>query len=195
MEWIGLLLILLVIGLLGFCVAIVLTMRSKNLEQTSSFLAPIVRIVLIATVVGYLILGMVQIVAYIAEPAGDILESNRIAYPLLLSLKLMVEVVFYAAILWWADRLLRNLSAGKVFEQNNANWTKNIGQAFLLLFVVEAVGALFLSAAIFLSSGGTFELRTSSDMFLRLIIGLILLIVSRLYERSIRLDEENRLTI
>ncbi|MCK7461882.1 MAG: hypothetical protein MZU84_07420 [Sphingobacterium sp.] len=61
-------------------------------------------------------------------------------FPGLMSLKLLVESVVYVSILIWADRLLKNLTRLVVFVRENALYTRQIGEAFLILFVSEVLG-------------------------------------------------------
>lgn len=195
MVWLSVLLVLLVVVILGAVTMVLWTLRTHRFDTLSKRLRSLTRVLLYGTVVAYFVAQVVVIVSYVAQAPIDLWETNRALLPGLLSLKLLVETVVYVSILIWADRLLKNLTHRIVFVRENASYTRQIGEAFLILFVFEVLSALVLSAAMFLSSGGTFELVTNETMFLQLIIGFVLLIVASLFEQSIQIYEENQLTI
>jgi hypothetical protein len=195
MQWIVGLLALMVLAILAAVAAVLIALRSKRSDGLSKQLRGLARWLLYGTVLAYFVAQLVGIFGYFVDAPVDIWETGRAMFPVLLSFKLLVETVFYVSILIWADRLLGNLTRRVVFVHENAKHTRQIGEAFLMLFVVEVLGALLLSTAMFLSSGGTFEITTNDAMFLQLIIGFVLLIVASLFEQSIQLYEENKLTI
>lgn len=195
MQWIVGLLVLMVLSILAAVAFVLFALRNKQSEALSKQLRGLARVLLFGTVLAYILAQIVGIFGYFVDAPVDIWETGRVMLPILLTLKLFVETVFYVSILSWADRLLGNLTRRIVFVRENAGHTRRIGEAFLMLFVVEVLGALLLSAAMFLSSGGTFEITTNETMFLQLIIGFVLLIVASLFEQSIQIYEENQLTI
>lgn len=195
MVWLSVLLILLVVLILATVAMVLWALRSYRFDALSKRLRGLTRGLLYGTVAAYFVTQAVAIAGYVEQAPIDLWETNRALLPGLLLLKLLVEAVIYVSILIWADRLLKNLTNRIVFVHENATYTRQIGEAFLILFVIEVLGALALSAAMFFRSGGTFELITNETMFLQLIIGFVLLIVASLFEQSILIYEENQLTI
>ncbi|MBI9008598.1 MAG: DUF2975 domain-containing protein [Tenericutes bacterium] len=189
------LLIALVIVLLGLVIKVLILMHHNRIEEFSTFLQKFVKIILVLTIFGYFLGQFLAIIAYFSDGYSALMQSSRAVYPVLLSLRLVFEVSFYIAIMLWADKLLGNLKINKIFHIDNTKYTKKIGMAFLILFVAEVTTGLLINIAHFASVGGTFELTTSPKMFMYLIIGFILLIVSSLFENSIKIYEENQLTI
>lgn len=195
MIWLSVFLVLLIVSILGAVAMVLWTLRTHRFDTLSKRLRGFTRVLLYGTVAAYFVAQVITIASYFADAPIDLWETNRALLPGLLSLKLLVETVVYVSILIWADRLLKNLTQRIVFVRENALYTRQIGEAFLILFVFEVLGALALSAAMFFSSGGTFELVTNETMFMQLIIGFVLLIVASLFEQSIQIYEENQLTI
>jgi hypothetical protein len=195
MVWLSVLLVLMVVVILAAVAMVLWTLRTHRFDTLSKQLRGLTRILLYGTVAAYFVAQVVVIAGYVTDAPVDLWETNRALLPGLLSLKLLAEAIVYVSILIWADKLLKNLTHRIVFVRENALYTRQIGEAFLILFVFEVLGALVLSAAMFLSSGGTFELVTNETMFLQLIIGFVLLIVASLFEQSIQIYEENQLTI
>lgn len=195
MVWLSVFLVFLIVVILGLVTMVLWTIRTHRFDALSKRLRGLTRLLLYGTVIAYFVTQAVAIAGYVDQAPVDLWETNRALFPGLLSLKLLVETVVYASILIWADRLLKNLTHRIVFVRENALYTRQIGEAFLILFVFEVVGALVLSTAMFFGSGGTFELVTNETMFLQLIIGFVLLIVASLFEQSIQIYEENQLTI
>ena len=189
------LLIALLLALLGLVIKVLILMNNEGIEELSNFLQKFIKIILIFTIFGYFLGQGIAIIAYFSDGYNTIMFSSRVVYPMLLSIRLLFEVTFYIAIMLWADKLLKNLVNKKIFHIENPTLTKKIGKAFLILFVAEITTGLLISIAHFVSVGGTFEITTSAKMFMYLIIGFILLIVSSLYDNSIKIYEENQLTI
>lgn len=170
-------------------------MNHNGIEELSKFLLKFVKVLLLLTIFGYFISQLIVIIAYVSDGYSELMQTSRAVYPVLLSTQLIFELVFYIAILFWADKLLKNLQNKRIFDKENPVFTKKIGQAFLVLFVGETLTGLFIAAAHFFSVGGSFTITTNPIMFMNLIVGFILLIISSLFENSIRIYEENQLTI
>ena len=76
----------------------------------------------------------------------------------------------------------------------NTVYTKKIGLCFTYLAITEVIAGLILGI-INLFVTGEFGLFTNSTIFLYLVIGFVLIVISFILERAIKIYEENKLTI
>ncbi len=90
--------------------------------------------------------------------------------------------------------LLDNLNNNNIFLDINAKLSQEIGLYFLYLSVTEIVIGFILGFSL-ISSSGSFNIATNNTIFVYIIVGLVLQIISKILQKATEIYEENQLTI
>ena len=101
---------------------------------------------------------------------------------------------FFIVIYQIASKLLDNLENELIFDHENVYLTKQLGLQFLYLSITEIVIGMIYGLMI-MSSIGSFNVATNNIIFVYVVIGLVLQVVSQILKKATEIAEENSLTI
>lgn len=111
-------------------------------------------------------------------------------------IKIVIYVVFFAYIFIEARKLLFNLKEDEIFIEDNHRFTKRLGVLFLYLALTETISGFFLDIIDVIGGGNmSFNVTTNFSIFIFVIIGLVLILVSKILKKAIEIYKENELTV
>ncbi|KFZ27626.1 MAG: hypothetical protein KQ78_00165 [Candidatus Izimaplasma bacterium HR2] len=109
-------------------------------------------------------------------------------------IKQLIVTTFFIFIYFKTMNLLDNLNNNNIFLDINAKLSQEIGLYFLYLSVTEIVIGFILGFSL-ISSSGSFNIATNNTIFVYIIVGLVLQIISKILQKATEIYEENQLTI
>lgn len=109
-------------------------------------------------------------------------------------IKQLITTAFFIFIYFKTVDLIGNLNENNIFSDVNGKLTQEIGLYFLYLSVTEIVVG-FILGLMLLSSINSFNIATNNTIFVYVIIGLVLQIISKILQKATEIYEENQLTI
>ncbi len=145
--------------------------------------------------------GTVAIAVIWLAPSGNVeikidnvqynIEQLQTSHQFLLSLNVLLVVIVIAYGLYHFHRLFKLYEQGEIFGKANVRHFAGIGKAMLLWFVAKVfTSAAMIPLAEYAENGTRVELSLSS-----LIIGVAIILISKVMDEGRKIHEEQELTI
>ena len=179
------LIVIIAIAMIGGIIYIVYLSKYKEEQIDATFLYNIIKF-------AFTFFFLIYLISIILSLIGINLSEAM----LILFAKTMIYLVYFTYIFINTQKLLMNLKDDKIFVKENYFYTKKIGQIFLYLALTESLSGLFLDILDVLNGGNfAFNVTTNFTIFIFVIIGLVLFLISKILQKSIEIYQENELTI
>lgn len=115
---------------------------------------------------------------------------------LVLFVKTVIFIILFAKVYIYTKKLLNNLKTRNIFVINNVDYIQTIGLTFAYIALTELIAGLSIQIFFFASQISTnFELSIDFTVLIYLIVGILLIILSKIFHLAIKIHEENQLTI
>lgn len=159
--------------------------KSNDKKITANLLIKVVDIT-------YVIFGLVYLLGIIVT----VINTSLSEVVFILLVKTIINVIVFFFVYQNIRLLLKNLESNIIFTEQNFTLTKKIGELFLSLAFLEViVGFIYDLLDVISGNGYSFEVTTNFSIFIYVIIGLLLFLVSKILEKAIEIYKENQLTI
>ena len=179
------LIVIIALAMIGGIIYIVYLSKYKEEEIDAEFLYNVIKFAF-----GFFFL--IYLISIIITLLGISLSEAM----LILFAKTLIYLVYFTYIFINTKKLLFNLKADNIFLEENYHLTKRIGQIFLYLALTESLAGLFLDFLDVLNGGDfAFNVTTNFSIFIFVIVGLVLFLISKILQKSIEIYQENELTI
>ena len=172
---------------IGFCIFCIKLTNNKNIDYLSKFLKKFIITLIVVLAISYLI-SIAGLVKYYIDTA----------LLLVVLVKSIIEIFFLVTICTNLIKFYNNLINDVIFSIDNSQLTKNNGKAFLYYALVEAIGGIVFTVfnnMISSDYGFNYTILISSSFFIYIFLGVVFYLISILFDRSIEIYEENKLTI
>ncbi len=177
--------LIITIGMIGGIIYITYQSRNNEDKIDASLLYNVIKIVF-----------GVFLLVYIMSLGISLWGINMSEAMLILFTKMFIYIVFFLFIFLNTKDLLTNLKNDDIFIDENYILTKKIGELFLYLALTETLTGFLLDLIdVFGRNGFTFNVTTNFSIFIFVIIGLVLILVSKILQKAIAIYKENQLTI
>lgn len=138
-------------------------------------------------IVFYLVLQVIFLIIAYNEMAGNGFVVVNIT-------KTVISIVFFIYIYLAAKTLLENLESNTIFNKENVDSVKDMGLLFIYLSITE-IAFGFLFGLLTYESSQHFVIESNNVLYVYIILGLVLNVVSLILKRAVEIYEENQLTI
>lgn len=184
--------VLTILLFIAIALVILFTLKLMNVIKENDY-HKVVRFM--NTYVNILFVGV--FVIYITMMIVSMVEISSSEYVFVVFIKLLIHLLFFISIFILSRKLIHNLKASIIFNQQNATYIHQIGSQFIYMSIVEILIGFVVGIISFLAGSTTrdFMIQTNTTLLLFVLFGLILLLVSFVLKKAIELYEENQLTI
>ncbi len=108
----------------------------------------------------------------------------------------IVDIFFIVVITFYSHCIIKNLRKNIIFDKKNQNSIHEIACAFIYWTITEAILGIIIAIIRNINSVGyEYSITISTSFFIYLLLGVTFSIIEILFERSIEIYEENKLTI
>ncbi|MEM1294034.1 MAG: DUF2975 domain-containing protein [Verrucomicrobiota bacterium] len=176
-----------------------LSLELSKVKQVSGFLKGLFLLVLVFTALvflftislltGWLPIGNITSSHLILGNIEIELESLNLAAKLVAAVFLMIHFGFAARICWDFSRLFGSFEKGSIYTSETVKILGNIGRWLILIWIAGVVGPFLV-----VSQSGSSSASFNFD-FNILFVGVILFLLSWIFEVGRKIQEENALTI
>lgn len=179
------LLILIVLLLVFGIIHVIRQLRKNDFDSVVSLLEKVLNVTVILIAIAYSISVVVFAISIIYSEIVLILFVKTLIFALLL-FKIYVNT----------KKLLLNLKTQNIFVINNVDYIQTIGYSFAYIALAELISGLAIQAFFFVSQISlNFELSFDFTVLIYLIVGILLIVLSKIFYLAIKIHEENQLTI
>lgn len=180
------LMVLLQIISLGFAFYCLKLTHNKDIKTVSKFLVNFMKILLFIIIISSCINTIFLLFTYWKSFLVIVIIFESVV-----NIFIMIEITKYGL------RFVNNLNKDILFVKDNSTYLLEVSRLFILYSIINGIGGITLAIIENISNSPNFNysISISTTFFINLLIGLIFYVLHLLFERSIELDEENKLTI
>lgn len=172
----------------GYCLSLI---GKKDMNYLSKFLKKFMKIMITIIIISFVITLIASIIEFIDKPLIYVVAVERI-----------ISFYFILVIANYSMKFVNNLIEDKIFVKENHEYLLEVSKTFFYYSLVSSIGGIVMSLVhsvivetteSFVNTGYTITI--SSSFFMNLLFGVIFYVLSLIFERSVELYEENKLTI
>ena len=172
----------------GHCLSLI---DKKDMNYLSKFLKKFMKIMIGVIVISFIISLIASIIEYIETPLIFVVAVEKI-----------ISLYFILVISNYSIKFVNNLIEDKIFVKDNHEYLLEVSKTFIYYSLISAIGGIIMSIVhgVIINVTETFvntsyTITISSSFFMNLLFGVIFYVLSLIFERSVELYEENKLTI
>lgn len=161
--------------------------KNKDINYVSKFLGKFMKILLTIIIISYIISLIIYINFFFELP-------NLI---IAVCASFIIQGFFIIMITKYGLAFIKNLENDIIYNKDNVTYLTEISRTFIYYSIVEVITGFLVTFIVNIIQYPDFNISTSisTSFFMNLLLGIVFYVISLLFERSIEIYEENKLTI
>lgn len=160
--------------------------KNKDIKYISKFLMKFIKILLVILLIAFALSLVIMVITYYDSSLLFVVVVQGV-----------IDLFFIMMIGNYGIKFIKNLNQDLIFVKDNSVFLLEISRTFIYYSIVNGIGGVVVAIItnIFNSPNFDYNIFISTEFFMYLLFGIVFYVIHLLFERSIEIYEENKLTI